>query len=100
MTVPETQLIKKAAALKKQLLRKCKPLCQSSYSEEVWRSSFSENKAALKMSLSMLEGKSLFETNSQIKLQARTKYLRKALAFIWNSAPREKFNFYFQVVFS
>ena len=33
------------------------------------------------------------------KLQARTKYLRKTLIFMWNSALRERFNFYFQEVF-
>ena len=33
-------------------------------------------------------------------LQARTKYLRKTLVSIWNSALQEKFNFYFQWVFS
>ena len=31
-------------------------------------------------------------------LQARTKYLRKTLVFVWNSALRQKFHFYFQGV--
>ena len=35
-----------------------------------------------------------------LQLQLRTKYLRKTLVFIWNSALQEKFNFCFQVVFS
>ena len=35
-----------------------------------------------------------------LQLQLRTKYLRKTLVFIWNSALREKFNFCFQGVFS
>ena len=34
-----------------------------------------------------------------LNVQARTKYLRKTLDFMWNSALREKFNFYFQGVF-
>ena len=33
------------------------------------------------------------------ELQSRTKYLRKTLIVMWNSALREKFNFYFQGVF-
>ena len=32
-------------------------------------------------------------------LQARAKYLRKTLLFMWSSALREKFNFYFQGFF-
>ena len=37
--------------------------------------------------------------NIWIKLQPRAQYLRKTLVFSWNSALREKFNFYFQGVF-
>ena len=35
--------------------------------------------------------------NSRV-LKAQTKYLRKTLVFMWNSALWEKFNFYFQGV--
>ena len=32
---------------------------------------------------------------SKNKVQSQTKYLRQTLVFTWNSAQREKFNFYF-----
>ena len=35
-------------------------------------------------------------SNSPFLLQPQIKYLKKSLAFIWNSALREKINFYFQ----
>ena len=41
----------------------------------------------------VLEAKNCFQR------QALTKYLRKSLVFMWNSALWEKFNFYFQRVF-
>ena len=37
--------------------------------------------------------------NLLVELQPRTKYLRKTLVSMWNSALWEKFNFYFQGVF-
>ena len=36
---------------------------------------------------------------TDVATTAWTKYLRKTLIFMWNSALRENFNFYFQGVF-
>ena len=41
----------------------------------------------------------ILEAKNYFQRQPRTKYLRKTLAFLWNRALREKFNFYFQGVF-
>ena len=60
-TSQESSLSKEIAAPKKQLL------CRSSYSEEMWRSSFSQNKVVLKKLLNMQEGKSPFK-KKQINL--------------------------------
>ena len=43
-------------------------LCRSNYSEEVWKSSFSENKAVQKNSKYAREGKSSLKKTPQIKL--------------------------------
>ena len=53
MTLSKTENFKKAAALKKYILRKIK--CCIEVVKEVWRSSFSENKALLKKSLNIPE---------------------------------------------
>ena len=62
------------AAPKKELL------CQSCYSEEVWRSIFSENKAVLEKLQHVPEGKSAFEKKSQIRL---------VIKFNWICFPRD-----------
>ena len=59
MTLSKTEILKKAAALKKQMLGKSN--CCVEVVKEVWRRSFSENKAALKKLLNMPEGKLPFE---------------------------------------
>ena len=53
MTLSKTEILKKVATLKKQMLRKSN--CCVEVVKEVWRSSFSENKAVPKKSLIMLE---------------------------------------------
>ena len=59
MTLSKTELLKKAAALKKKMLQKSK--CCVEVAKEVWRISFFEYKAVFKKSLNMPEGKSPFE---------------------------------------
>ena len=56
---------------------------------------------AIDLDISNLAAKSNFiSLKAEVdKLQPQTRYLRKTLVLIWNSAPREKFNFYFQGVF-
>ena len=56
MTLSKTELLKKAAALKKMMLQKSK--CCVEVVKEVRRISFFENKAVFKKSLNMPEGKS------------------------------------------
>ena len=57
--------LKKATALKKQMLRKNN--CCVKVVKKVCRSSYSENKAVLKKSLNMPEGESSFEKKIKIK---------------------------------
>ena len=38
-------------------------------------------------------------SEDELKLQPQTKYLKKTLAFMWNSALWEKINFYLQGFF-
>ena len=64
MTLSKTDLLKEAAALKKQILRKSN--CCVKVVKEVWRSSFSKNKAVLKKSRNMSEGKLPFEEKVKI----------------------------------
>ena len=63
MILSKTELLKKPAALKKEILRKSN-FCVEVV-KEVRRSSFSENKAALKKSLNMPEGRSPFEKKNE-----------------------------------
>ena len=65
MALSKTELLKNAAALKKQMLQKSN--CCAEVVKEVQKSNFSENKAALKKSLKIPEEKSPFE--KKIKTQ-------------------------------
>ena len=67
MNISKTELLKKATALKKQMLRKSN--CGDEIVKEVWRRSFSENKAILKKSLNMPEENLPFEKKIKITNQ-------------------------------
>ena len=63
MILSKTELLKKPAALKKEILRESN-FCVEVV-KEVRGSTFSENKAALKKSLNMPEGRSPFEKKNE-----------------------------------
>ena len=81
MTILNTELLKKAAALKKQMLRKSN--CCVEVVKEVWRSNFSENKAVLKKSLNIPEGTLPFDKKNKKKSQ-----IKLVITFNLNYSPR------------
>ena len=84
-TLSRTELLKKKQLLwRNRCSERVTVVSKVEVVKEVWRSSFSENKAVRKKSLNMSEGKSSFEKKKKRKSQ-----IKLVITFNWNYSPRK-----------